>query len=143
MFSLTQGEFHINLALASKPCWQTHEILLFCRIASEEMNHFGGMKNICTSYPRKEAKLGCLGNSQEEKSYIFYNVYYKAGFYYFWTANSFLLDSNRCTKPIWEYFREVFIIEIVIELILISGYMGPVEEYAKQTGTHLVLQGQN
>lgn len=71
LFPLTQGVFHINLALALKSCWQIHEILLFCRIASEEMNHFGGMKNICTSYPRKEAKLGCLRNSQKEKSYIF------------------------------------------------------------------------
>lgn len=142
LFPLTQGVFHINLALASKPCWQTHEILLLGRIASEEMNHFGGMKNICTSYPRKETKLGCLRNSQEEKSCIFYNVS-KARFYYFWTANSFLLDLNRCMEPIWEYIREAFVIEIVIELILISDYMGPVEESAKQTGTHLVLQGQS
>ena len=36
----------INLALASKPCWQAHEHLLCCRTPSEEMNHFGGMKNI-------------------------------------------------------------------------------------------------
>lgn len=99
LFPLTQGVFHINLALALKSCWQIHEILLFCRIASEEMNHFGGMKNICTSYPRKEAKLGCLRNSQKEKSYIFYNVY-KARFYYFQVANSFLLDSKRCVEPI-------------------------------------------
>ena len=36
----------INLALASKPCWQAHECLLCCRTPCEEMDHFGGMKNI-------------------------------------------------------------------------------------------------
>lgn len=46
-------------------------------------------------------------------------------------------------EPIWEYFREAFVIEIVIELILVSGSMGPVEESAKNTGTSLVLQGQS
>lgn len=103
--------FHINLALASKPCWQTHEILLFCRTASEEMNHIRGMKNIFVSYPRKETKLGCLGNSQEWKSYIFCNVY-KAKLYCFWTANPFLLDSSGFVEPICEYIREAFVTEI-------------------------------
>lgn len=91
------------------------------------MNHFGGMKNIFTSYPRKETKLGSLGNSQEEKSYTLFN---KARFYYFWTANPFLLDSNSFMEPIWEYVREAFVIE-VIWLILISGYMDPAEASAR------------
>lgn len=103
--------FHINLVLSSKWCWQNQEILLIFRIASEEMNHFGGMKNIFISYPRKETELGCLGNREGNESHIFCNVY-KAQFYYFWTTNPFLLYSYSFMEPIWEYFRETFAIEI-------------------------------
>lgn len=93
------------------------------------MSHFGGRKDIFTSYPWKETKLGSLGTSQEEKSYTLYNIY-KTRFYYLWTVCTFLLDPNGFMEPIWEYFREAFVIEI-IWLILISGYMVSVEASAK------------